>query len=138
MLALVGGDRGHLGRGLCVVQVLLVPFEGLDEVRYGPCPEQARERHDDPDPYPRPARGWHVRTALAELRRPDLGVPTLVAGDRPERMRSALVRLDRCEGVIEDDCVPFELQIVEALGDLRLGHRHPLVGSVGWEGAIVP
>ena len=50
VLALVGRDRGDLGRRLGVVEVLLVALEGLDEVGHGPRPEHAGEQDDHPDP----------------------------------------------------------------------------------------
>src|SRR6266508_2812008 len=53
---------------------------------------------------------------------PDLGVPPLVGGDRPERTRTPLVLLDGGEGVVEHDCIALQLEIVQALGDVRGGH----------------
>ena len=63
------------------------------------------------------------RTELGQPARPDVGVAPFVGRDPAERVRSPLVLLDLGEGVVEDDRVAFELEVVEALLDVDGGHR---------------
>ncbi len=123
VLAFVGCDRGHLGRdALAFVDGLLVALEGLDELRHGRRPGHAGGQDDEPDAHPRPGGGRHDGTELAQLRRPDVGVATLVAGDPPERLGAARVLLDGGERVVQDDRVTFQLEVVETLLDVDRGH----------------
>ena len=47
---------------------------------------------------------------------------TLVAGDPPERVGTTLVLLDGGQGVVQDDRIALELEVVEALLDIDGGH----------------
>ena len=72
-----------------------------------------------------PSGGRDVGAELAQLRRPDVGVAALVAGDPLEGGRAARVLLDRRQRVVQDDRVAFQLEVVEALLDVDGGHaRH--------------
>ena len=51
-----------------------------------------------------------------------VGVASLVASDPSERVGAARVLLDRRQGVVEDDRVALELEVVEALRDVDRGH----------------
>ena len=124
VLALVGGDRGDLRRSaLGAVRLLLVALERLDQLRDGRRPEQPGGQDDEPDPDPRAAGRRDVGAEVAQLRRPDVGVAALVAGDPPERIGAALVLLDRGQRVVQDDRVAFQLEVVEASLDVDGGHR---------------
>src|SRR4029079_12627468 len=57
VLPLVGSDGLDLGRGLALVDLLLVALEGRDEVADGLRPEEAGQEQDRRDPGTRPARG---------------------------------------------------------------------------------
>ena len=46
----------------------------------------------------------------------------LVAGDPLEGGRPARIAVDRREGVVEDDRVALELEVVETLGGVDRGH----------------
>ena len=135
VLALVGGDRGDLGRGtLGVVGRLLVALERLDQLRDRRCAEQPGGQDDEPDAHPRTAGRRHVGAELAQLGGPDLGVAPLVAGDPLERLGAARVLLDAGQRVVQDDRVTFQLQVVETALDVDRGHpailgHHPRVDS---------
>ena len=122
VLSLVGGDRRDLGRRLGVVELLLVALERLDHVAHGMRAESAGEEEDRPDAQPRPARLRDDRAELAQLARPDLGVATLVARDRAERVGAARVLLDPGQAVVQGDRVALQLEVAEALGDIDRGH----------------
>jgi hypothetical protein len=82
MLSLVLGDGRDIGSRLSkgLVELFLVALEGLDQVGYGPRPEQAGEEDDDADPRAGPGRvGRDDGAGLGQLGRPDVGVPPLVA-----------------------------------------------------------
>src|SRR4029079_8191288 len=65
VLALVGGDRGYLRRGLGLVDVLFVALERRHEVAHGPGAEQPGQQDDERDPEPGPGRRRrNVRAAL--------------------------------------------------------------------------
>jgi hypothetical protein len=113
MFALVGRDRLDLRRALGRVQILLVTLEREDEVPDGVRPEQARDEHDRPDPHPRTGGLGHVRAECPELVRPDLGVATLVSGDRPKGICPPLVLLDPGQRVIQRDRITLELQVLQ-------------------------
>src|SRR6185369_2451925 len=49
-----GRDRGHLRRGLGLVDVLFVALERRHEVAHGPGAEQPGQQDDDRDPEPGP------------------------------------------------------------------------------------
>ncbi len=120
VLPLVGGDVGDLRGGLALVDVLLVALERGHEIGDGAGPEQAGEQQDDRDAQPRAGRRRrHVGAALLELAGPDVGVTPLVGGDPAERGRPAGFLLDRGQGVVEEDRVTLQLEILEALE--RLG-----------------
>ena len=123
VLALVGGDGGRLGRRvLGAVGRLLVALECLDEVGHGRRPEQPGGEDDEPDAHPGPVGRRHVRTEVAQLRGPDVGVTAFVAGDPAEGVGSARVLLDRRQRVVQDDRVAFQLEVVEAPLDVDGGH----------------
>ena len=128
MLAFIGRDRRDIGPdALSLVQRFLVTFERLHEVSDGRRPGHARGEDDEPHPHPRSGRRRHVRAELAQLRCPDVRVPTLVAGDPPERVGATRILLDGRERVVQDDRVAFQLQVVEALLDVDRGHD-PILG----------
>ncbi len=127
VLALVGGDRGDLGRLLGVVRLLLVALERDDHVGDGLGPEEPGEQDDEADARPRPLAGRHVGAELAQLVRPDLGVAALVAGDPVERPGADRILLDARERVVQDDGVALELQVVEAALDIDRGHASMVV-----------
>ena len=131
VLALVGGDRVDLGRCLRGVGVLLVALQRLDQVADGVRPEQPGDEHDGADAQSRAARLGHGRAELAQLAGPDLGVASLVAGDRPERLGAARVLLDARQRVVQRDRVALELEVLEALGDVDRGHRRRIVAIRG-------
>jgi hypothetical protein len=124
VLSLVSGDVGDLGRGLAVIDVLLVALERGHEIRDGVRPEQASEHEDDRDAQPRAARRRrHVGPALLELAGPDVGMTPFVGGDPAERGRAPGFLLDRGQGVVQEDRVTLQLEILEALE--RLGGHGP-------------
>ena len=129
MLALVRRDRLDLGRGLPRVGLLLVALEGLDQVAHRACSEDPREHDDRPDAQAGTADGRHACPELAQLRGPDLGVATLVAGNRPEGTRPPIVLLDPGQGVVQDDRVALELEVLEALLDVEGGHASMVAGQ---------
>ena len=56
VLALIGHDRGHGRVRLRLVELFLVAFQRLDEVRYGAGPEDACQADDETHPRTRTAR----------------------------------------------------------------------------------
>ena len=123
VLALVGGDRLDLRGGiLALVELLLIAFEGRHQIADRLRPEHACKQDDHRDPRPGPARRRRdVDTCLAQLRRPDLGMAPLVAGDPAERPRPMGVLLDPGQRVVEEDRVALEAQVGKALGGVG-GH----------------
>ena len=127
MFALVGGDGRDLGRrALGVVRLLLVALERLDEIRDRLGPEQPGDHDDEPDAGSRRARRRDVDAELRELRRPHVGMTPLVGGDPLEGAGAVRLPFDRREGLVQDDGVPFELEVLQA--GLDIDRRH--VGMV--------
>ncbi len=120
VLALVGGDRLDLRlRLLGLVDRLLVALERLHEVGHGPGAQDPRGKDDEPDPEAWLPGRRHVDALGPEPTRPDLGVASLVAGDVPEGGGAVRVLLDRGEGVVQDDGVLLEPEVLEALRDVH-------------------
>ena len=77
-----------------------------------------------------------VSAEVAQLGGPDVGVPTLVAGDPLERGGAPWVLLDRRQRLIQDDRVAFQLQVVEALLELTADIARPDDVPVGIPGDL--
>ena len=96
VLALVGGDRRDLGRrALGVVRSSSSPSSALTRSATAAVPNSRATRMMNRTRIRGPVGRRHVRAELAQLRRPDVGVAALVAGDPLERGGAARVLLDR-------------------------------------------
>ena len=128
VLALVGRDRRDLGRGLPGVGVLLVALEGLDEVADGACPEDPGQADDQSGPEAGPGRAGGTvapssRSLPAQTSAWRRSLPAIV---RKAAARRSLL-LDPGQGVVQDDRVALELEVLEAL--LEVDRRPPIDGS---------
>ena len=119
---LVVDDGGDVGMILAEVRLLLVALEGPDQLGDRGGPEEPGHQDDEADAQSGTIRRRHDGAVLVEALGPDVRMPALVPGDRPEGGLAARVALDPGQSVVEDDGVAFELQVGEAARLLVGGH----------------
>ena len=86
-----------------------------------PVPSSRGRRDDEPDPHPRPRRpAARPRRARAGCVAQMSAWRRSLLGDVAEGGRPAGLPLDRGQGVVQDDRVLLELEVVEALGDVHV------------------